>query len=59
MWLHLVQVLESAVDRYLLGTSVIETDLLESAHIFHVTLSECLHLRFKVACAPSSLARIH
>ena len=59
MWLHLVQVLESAIDSYLLGTSVIETDLLQSAHIFNITLSECLHLRFKVASAPSSLARIH
>ena len=59
MWLHLVQVLEIAIDSYLFGTSMIKTDLLQSAHIFHLTVSECLHLRFKVVCALTSLTGLH
>ena len=59
MWLHLVQVLDIAIYSYLFGTSMIKTDLFESAHIFDLTFSKCLHLLFKVIVAPRSLAWIH
>ena len=59
MWLHLVKILGSTIDRYLFGTSMVKTDLFKSAHIFYLTVSKCLHILIKVTSAPSSLGRIH
>ena len=59
MWLHLVQELGTAIDRYLLGApSMVKTELFEPAHIFDLAVAKCLQLSVLAAGATVSLVRL-
>ena len=54
MWLHLVQILVTAINRYLFRAApMVKTELFKSAHIFNITFSKCLHLMFNVVVGVS------